>query len=78
MTQTINFTVTGEDKIHCAACEQRIAHALRRLPGVKNVLASAKTQDVAVTIDPGRLGPDQVKARLQEIGYEVTPWGGGG
>jgi hypothetical protein len=34
MVRTVNFTVAGEKKIHCAGCEQRIANALRRPPGI--------------------------------------------
>ncbi len=71
MTDTLDFTVTGEQKIHCDACENRIANALKRLDGVREVRASAQTQKVAVTIDPTRLSPERVKARLGDLGYEV-------
>lgn len=78
MAQTLDFTIIGEDKIHCAGCEQRIGNALRRLPGVQDVRASAQTQQVAVTIDPGRVRPDEVRAKLAQLGYEATPQGGAG
>ncbi len=54
-TQTLNFTVNDETKIHCAGYEQRIGNALRRLPGILDVQASAETQRVVVTIDPARV-----------------------
>ncbi len=75
MTNTIDFTVTGEQKIHCEGCEQRIDRALRRLPGVQDVEASAETQRVAVTLDPDRVGPEQVRDRLDLLGYQVTEGG---
>ncbi len=75
MTNTIDFTVTGEQKIHCEGCEQRIHRALRRLPGIQDVEASAETQRVAVTLDPDRVGPEQVRDRLDLLGYQVTEGG---
>ena len=51
-TAVVQFEVVGEEKIHCEGCEARIANALRRLPGVANVEASAETQRVSVAIDP--------------------------
>ena len=73
MAQTIEFVVTGEAKMHCAGCEQRVGNALRRLAGVQAVRASANTQQVVVTFDPVQLSPEQVRAKLEQIGYEVTP-----
>jgi len=78
MTQTLNFTVTGEQTIHCAGCEQRIDNALRRLPGVQEVEASAQTQHVRVRFDPAQINPDQVQSRLAQLGYEATPQGDNG
>ncbi|MGD9893160.1 MAG: heavy-metal-associated domain-containing protein [Dehalococcoidia bacterium] len=75
MATILDFTVTGEEKIHCEGCEQRISNALKRLPGVEDVRASAQTQHVTVTLDPARTSPDQVGAKLAQLGYEVTPQG---
>jgi len=77
MAQSIEFVVTGEDKLHCAGCEQRVGNALRRLAGVQDVRASAETQQILVTIDPAQVGPEQVRAKLEQIGYQVTPQGDG-
>lgn len=44
MPRTVEFTVTGAQRIHCAGCEERIRRALRRLPGIQEVQASADTQ----------------------------------
>ena len=73
MTQTICFTVTGEPRMHCAGCEQRVGNALRRLPGVKTVQADAQTQQVVVTFDPSQVSPEQVQAKLAQLSYQVTP-----
>jgi copper chaperone len=75
MTNTVEFRVTGEQKIHCEGCEQRIDRALRRLSGVKEVRASAGDQRVEVTLDPERVERKQVRECLQMLGYEGN--GGG-
>lgn len=72
MITVIQFQVIGEEKMHCSGCETRISYALRRLPGVRDVRASAETQQIAVTIDPSEVSREQVCARLQQLGYEVT------
>jgi len=37
------------------------------------VRANAATQQIAVTIDPALVGPEQVRAKLEQIGYRVMP-----
>ncbi|AFZ69292.1 cation transporter [Deinococcus peraridilitoris] len=71
MPTQLDFKVTGEETIHCASCEQRIDTALHRLPGVQNVQASSRTQGIKVTIDPDQVKPEDVRARLEKMGYEV-------
>ena len=75
MARIVEFVVTGEDKLHCAGCEQRVGNAMRRLAGVQDVRASAETQQVVVTIDPAQVSPEQVREKLEQLGYEVTPQG---
>ena len=69
----MDFVVIGEEKIHCAGCESRIAFVLQRLPGVGPVLASAKTQHILVTIDPAQIGQVEVRAKLEHLGFRVEP-----
>ena len=71
MASTTEFTVIGEQKIHCEGCEQLVGRALRRLDGVQEVQASAQTQRVAVRFDPNLVRPEQVRARLEQMGYEA-------
>ena len=72
MAQTIAFVVTGEEKMYCAGCEQRVGNALRRLPGVTNVQANAQTQQVVVTFEPSQVTAEQVQTKLEQIGYHAT------
>lgn len=76
MTHTIRFTVTGEQRMYCAGCEQRVGNALRRLPGVKSVQADAPTQQVVVTFDASQVTPEQVQAKLEQLSYQVTTQAG--
>ncbi len=73
MTRTVDLTVTGGLKIHCAGCEQRIGTALRSLSGVQEVQASAQSQRVKVTMDTAQVSVDQVRSKLEELGYAVRP-----
>lgn len=75
MARTIDLMVTGEQKIHCVGCELRIETALRRLPGIRDVQASAETQRVAVKANSPVVSADQVRAKLEDLGYEVTVQG---
>ena len=72
MARSIDLVVTGKQQIHCAGCELRIETALRRLPGIRDVQASAETQRVVVKANSAVVGSDQVRAKLEELGYTVT------
>jgi copper chaperone CopZ len=72
MTSTTNFTVTGDQEIYCEGCEQRISRALERLDGVETVEVSAQNQHISVETDPAQTGPDQLRERLDLLGYDVT------
>lgn len=67
----IDFTVTGEKRLHCSGCETRVRFTLQRMPGVEHVVADAKIQRVAVMFDPALLTADQIRNRLKEIGFDV-------
>ena len=58
--------------IHCAGCEATIERFLARVPGVEQVKASEKTQLVSVTFDPHQLAVDQVRDKLDELGYATV------
>lgn len=72
MTDSLNYTVTGEDRMHCAGCENRVKNTLERLEGVQGVTAHAEQQAISVRIDRARIKPEDVEAELRRIGYEVS------
>lgn len=74
--QTIEFEVTGEQKMHCVGCETRIAYVLCQVPGIRDVRANARTQRVRIVIDrAGAVSVDQIGQKLKELGYNVQPLG---
>lgn len=72
MVIKIDFTVIGEEKMHCAGCESRVRLALSRLAGVQEVLANAKTQNIAVVINPDQVTTEEVQAQLKDAGFEAA------
>jgi len=72
MVVKVDFEVVGEEKMHCSACETRVQFTLSRMPGVQNVLASAKTQRIAVVIKPEQVTAQQVQQRLKDAGFETS------
>ena len=72
--QTTEVVLTGEQKMQCAGCETRITYALRQLPGVREVRASAKTQRVRVMFDEAQgITGQQINEKLKQLGYIAEP-----
>ncbi len=76
MTQAVKFTITGEQKLNCHGCEHRVVTALQRIPGIEDVQANYQTQQVIANIDAMQARPEQIEARLNQMGYEVIPTDG--
>lgn len=73
MIKVQTFAVVGEEKLHCASCEARVGTALKRIPGVRAVAASHKTQKVEVTFVPEEASEEVIQNRLEALGYTVKP-----
>ena len=58
------------NQIHCASCENTIRTALSRLPGVALVAPSAERSDVKVSFDDAKVGDEELRAALEEAGFE--------
>jgi Cu+-exporting ATPase len=71
MFKTVTLEVIGEQRLHCAACEQRVVRALKSLDGVGQVRAQAETQRIHVLFDAGVVEPRTIAERLNEAGYET-------
>jgi len=71
-------TATGEirlvlpvDGMTCAACSNRVSRALRKLDGVDEANVNFATHRASVTYDPSKVVPDELKAAIQKVGYDV-------
>ena len=71
MLKSVTFEVTGEQRLNCAACEQRVARLLKTVEGVGQVRAQADRQRIDVLFDTAVLDPESIAARLREAGYET-------
>ena len=72
MAQIENHEIKVLDKgIHCAGCEARIQSVLLKLPGVQEVKANYKTQNVLLQLDPQKLTVQAVKEKLEDLGYNT-------
>lgn len=71
MFKSITFEVTGDQRLNCAACEQRIARLLKTVEGVGQVRAEAQTQRIDVLFDSAVVEPRTLAERLSAAGYET-------
>ena len=72
MTQKETHKIHVLDKaIHCAGCEARIQSVLTRMPGVQEVDADHKTQKIHLTLDSASVSVQDVKGKLEDLGYST-------
>jgi copper chaperone CopZ len=69
MTKIVTLKVVGDNKMNCAGCERSVTATLAELPGVREVKADHRTQNIDVTLTDGETGIDVLQSELQEIGY---------
>ena len=70
MTETHEITVLDK-AIHCEGCEARIQSILVRMPGVADVQADYKTQKVSLTLNSESVSIQDVKEKLEDLGYST-------
>ena len=66
---SVTFEVIGDQRLNCAACEQRVARLLKAVEGIGQVRAQADTQRIDVLFDAQRVDPQVIANRLQQAGY---------
>ena len=70
-TETKTLKVIGKQMMHCGGCEQTVKFTLNQLPGVQEVEASHKSQQIDLTFDPQVVDIERVHQELDWIGYQV-------
>lgn len=68
MSVQTTYTVSG---MTCGHCVQAVTGELTKLSGVQDVAVDLPTGAVTVTSD-GPLSPDDVRAAVDEAGYELV------
>ncbi len=71
--------VTSTDKaieIHtsgmtCTGCEKTIKAKVKKIEGVRDVIADFKSNTVKASYDPGRTNPEAIKEAITSAGYKV-------
>ncbi len=71
MLKSVRLEVIGDQRLHCEACEQRVARLLKTLEGVGQVRAQAREQRIDVLFDARMLEPEAIAERLREAGYQT-------
>jgi copper chaperone len=67
---TIELTAPG---ISCDKCKANIEGDLADDPGVEQVTVDTRTRRVLIEYDQDLTSPQQLRARLSEIGYPADP-----
>ncbi len=64
--KTEKYSVTG---MTCAACQANVTRCVSKLEGVEDVNVSLLANQMTVSYDETKTGPDQIEAAVREIGY---------
>ncbi len=55
----------------CTGCEKTIKTKVKKVDGVRDVIADFKTNTVKASYDPGKTNPDAIKDAITSAGYKV-------
>lgn len=66
--QTETLNVTG---MTCEGCTSKVAHALKAVAGVHDVVVSLPENRAAIRYDEQLTSPDQMKSAVKGAGYGV-------
>ncbi len=65
-----NLEVEG---MTCAACANRVEHALSQTPGVSQAAVNFATKKARVEYDPALTTPEALTQAVQDAGYDIAP-----
>lgn len=55
----------------CTGCENTIKSKVKKVEGVKDVMADFKSNTVKASFDPAKTNPDAIKEAITSAGYKV-------
>ena len=64
-------TIVKVEGMSCEHCVNAVTNAIKSLDGVANVVVDLKNGSAAVDYDEGRATLGQIKAAIEEEGYEA-------
>ena len=67
--ETIQLNIRG---MTCNGCANNVKNVLQRTPGVTGVGVSLEQNRATVTYDPVQANPAQLKAAVEDAGYDVV------
>ena len=67
-TQSLSFKIGG---MTCAACSSRVEKGLRGLEGVIDANVNLLAEKATLEIDPEVIQFPEVKAKVEDLGYQV-------
>jgi copper chaperone len=72
MLTSVTLEVTGDQRLVCEGCEQRVERVVKALQGVDQVRARARKQRIEVLFDDEVLEPGTITEQIPKAGYETT------
>ncbi len=66
--KSVEIVCTG---MTCTGCESTVKSKVKKVEGVKEVMADFKTNTVKASYDPGKTNPDAIKEAITAAGYKV-------
>ena len=60
------------DGMSCEHCVQAVTGAVESLPSISNAVVDLGNGTATVEYDPSRTTVDQIKAKIEDQGFEVT------
>jgi copper chaperone len=67
--ETIQLKING---MTCGSCVNSVTRVLEAVPGVTKAVVSLEHKHAIVTHDPARAGVEQLKAAVEDAGYDVV------
>ncbi len=64
--------ILNVEGMSCNHCENRVKNAVGALDGISSVDVNLSEKTVTVELNPSEVTEKQVKAAIEEQGYEVT------
>jgi copper chaperone CopZ len=58
--------------MHCGSCVALVEESLRELTGVASASVDLESSRAVVAYDPARVGPDELRAAVAEVGYTAA------